>query len=201
MDDTAAEHRNETMSNKLEVKKRLLKVARHLLSTAGREAASSRAICALAGVQAPTLYHHFGDLSGLHRAAIDQTYEQVAMAYLEGAKEGGPRQGLRNGWGAFNYFAHQEPIMCRIVIQQVLAGQPPAAVAETLRTVEEDLSHLYDEGSLVCPPHEAVQLLWIGTLGTACFTSSDMNEDRNQYPALQEKMVSLILNALFSKRE
>tara|TARA_R110000796_G_scaffold252001_1_gene384790 strand:- start:37353 stop:37958 length:606 start_codon:yes stop_codon:yes gene_type:complete len=189
------------MDNTLEVKKRLLKVARHLLSTEGRGGASSRAICALAGVRAPTLYHYFGDLKGLHRAAIDQTYEQVALAYLQGAKEGGPRQGLRNGWGAFNYFAHQEPIMCRIVIQQILAGEPPAAVAETLRTVEEDLSQLYGQGCLRCTPHEAVELLWIGTLGTACFTSSEMNEERKKYPALQEKMVDLVLEALFSADE
>lgn len=197
MKSTAIKAVKEESENTLEVKKRLVKVARHLLSTEGREGASSRAICALAGVQAPTLYHYFGDLNGLHRAAIDQTYEQVALAYLQGAKEGGPREGLRNGWGAFNYFAHQEPIMCRIVIQQILAGQPPAAVAETLRTVEDDLSQLYEQGQLLCPPHEAVQLLWIGTLGTACFTSSEMNEERKHYPDLQERMASLVLDALF----
>ena len=201
MTSTALEIAKGEMNSTPEVKKRLLKVARHLLSTEGREGASSRAICALAGVRAPTLYHYFGDLNGLHRAAIDQTYEQVALAYLQGAKEGGPRQGLRNGWGAFNYFAHQEPKMCRIVIQQILAGEPPAAVAETLKTVEQDLSQLYSQGSLRCTPHEAVELLWIGTLGTACFTSSEMNDERKKYPALQEKMVELVLKALFSVSE
>ena len=185
-------------SDTIQVKRRLVEVARHLLSTEGREGASSRAICALAGVGAPTIYHYFGDLTGLHRAAIDETYLQVADAYLRGAKEGGPQQGLRNGWGAFNHFAQQEPLMCRIVIQQILAGEPPATVAETLRTVENDLSRLYEQGILSCPAHEAVQLLWIGTLGTACFTSSEKNEEPERYPALQEKMVDIVLNALFS---
>lgn len=185
----------------IDVKKRLVEVARHLLSTEGREGASSRAICALSGVGAPTIYHYFGDLTGLHRAAIDATYEQVAEAYLRGEKEGGPQQGLRNGWGAFNHFAHQEPLMCRIVIQQILAGEPPATVAETLRTVENDLSRLYEEGVLNCPAHEAVQLLWIGTLGTACFTSSAKNEEQEKYPALQEKMANIVLNALFSNKQ
>ena len=184
-----------------QVKKRLLEVARHLLSTAGREGASSRAICAMASVGAPTIYHYFGDLTGLHRAAIDETYEQVAEAYLQGTKEGGPQQGLRNGWGAFNHFAHQEPLMCRIVIQQILAGEPPATVAKTLSTVESDLSRLYDEGILSCPAHEAVQLLWIGTLGTACFTSSEKNEGQESYPALQRKMADIVLDALFSNRD
>ncbi|MDH4565248.1 TetR/AcrR family transcriptional regulator [Pseudomonas sp. BN414] len=187
-------------SDTLEVKERLLQVARHLLSTEGREGASSRAICALAGVGAPTIYHYFGDLTGLHRAAIDETYVQVAEAYQQGANERGPQQGLRNGWGAFNHFAHQEPLMCRIVIQQILAGEPPATVAETLRTVENDLSRLNEEGVLNCPAHEAVQLLWIGTLGTACFTSIKKNEEQESYPALQERMVDIVLNALFSNK-
>lgn len=182
-----------------QVKKRLLEVARHLLSTTGREGASSRAICAMAGVGAPTIYHYFGDLAGLHRAAIDETYEQVAEAYLQGTKEGGPQQGLRNGWGAFDHFARQEPLMCRIVIQQILAGAPPVSVAETLRTVEKDLSLLYDAGALNYPAHEAVQLLWIGTLGTACFTSSE-KADQEDYPALQKKMVDIVFDALFSNR-
>lgn len=184
-----------------QVKKRLIKVARHLLSTEGREGANSRAICALAGVKAPTIYHYFGDLTGLHRAAIDETYEQVAEAYLQGTKESGPLQGLRNGWGAFNQFAHQEPLMCRIVIQQILAGEPPATIAQTLQAVEEDLARLYEQGVLTCPAHEAVQLLWIGTLGSACFTSIERNEERKNYPIFQEKMVDLVLGHLFFAKD
>ncbi|MDP4534563.1 TetR/AcrR family transcriptional regulator [Marinobacter salarius] len=178
-------------------RRKLIRVARELLSAGGKEGASSRAICAVAGVGAPTIYHYFGDLVGLHRAAIDETYEQVAEAYLKGAKERGPMQGLRNGWGAFNQFAHQEPHMCRIVIQQILTGNPPASVAETLRIVEEDLSVMYDKGALHFHPHEAVKLLWIGTLGTVCFTATEGSNAENDYPQIQETMTRLVLNALF----
>lgn len=185
---------------KTEVRQRLVRAARHLLSTEGRDGASSRAICALAGVGAPTIYHYFGDLNGLHRAAIDETYEYVAEAYLRGAREGGAQQGLRNGWGAFNQFARQEPLMCRLVIQHILAGEPPATVAETLDTVEADLSRLYNEGVLTCPAHEAVQLLWIGTLGTACFTASGEKGKNQPDLDFQEKMIDLVLDALFIGR-
>lgn len=195
------DEKNSTYLNDDTVKtrQRLIKAARHLLSTEGREGASSRAICALAAVGAPTIYHHFGDLNGLHRAAIDETYEQVAEAYLQGTRERGPQQGLRNGWGAFNQFARQEPLMCRLVIQHILAGEPPITVAETLETVESDLTKLYKKGILTCPAHEAVQLLWIGTLGTACFTASESNKNQQPDPVFQEKMVDLVLNALFIK--
>lgn len=186
------------IDEKTEPRQRLIYAARYLLSSEGREGASSRAICALAAVGAPTLYHYFGDLNGLHRAAIDETYEQVAEAYLRGTRERGPQQGLRNGWGAFNQFARQEPLMCRLVIQHILAGEPPATVAETLDTVESDLSRLYNEGALSCPAHEAVQLLWIGTLGTACFTASEQRKDHLPHVDFQEKMVDVVLSALFT---
>ncbi|WP_193072108.1 TetR/AcrR family transcriptional regulator [Pseudomonas sp. FME51] len=196
----STQNSNYSNDGKTEVRQRLVQATRHLLSIEGRDGASSRAICALAGVGAPTIYHYFGDLDGLHRAAIDETYEQVAEAYLQGTRERGPQQGLRNGWGAFNQFARQEPLMCRLVIQHILAGDPPMAVAETLATVEADLSRLYNEGVLSCPAHEAVQLLWIGTLGTACFTASGSNREDQPNPDFQEKMVSLVLDALFIQK-
>lgn len=180
-------------------KKALLKAAMRLLSALGREGATSRAICAEVGVGAPTMYHYYGDLAGLHRAAIDETYLKVAEAYQRGAKEKGPQQGLRNGWGAFNHFAHEEPRMCRIVIQQIMAGQPPALVGSTLRLVENDLAQLYDKGLLNYSPHEAVQLLWMGTLGTACFTATEQQEDGEFYPRLQQSMIDIVLDGLFKK--
>lgn len=180
-----------------EPKERLVRAARHLLSNEGREGASSRAICALADVGAPTIYHYFGDLDGLHRAAIDETYEQVAEAYLMGSRKLGALEGLRSGWGAFNHFAYKEPLMCRLVIQHILAGEPPAKVSETLTAVEEDLSKLYDAGNISCPAHEAVQLLWIGTLGTVCFIASESAYNPEAIPEAQRRMIDLVLANLF----
>lgn len=179
-----------------QVKRDLLKAAMRLLSTLGREGATSRAICAEVGVTAPTMYHHYGDLAGLHKAAIDETYLQVAEAYRRGAKEKGPLQGLRNGWAAFNHFAHEEPQMCRIVIQQILAGEPPASIADTLSTVADDLKILYADGTLTVAPQTAVQLLWMGTLGSVCFTASE-GTDQTDYPSLQRSMTEMMLQALF----
>lgn len=179
-----------------QVKRDLLKAARRLLSTLGQEGATSRAICAEVGVSAPTMYHHYGDLAGLHRAAIDETYLQVAEAYRRNAKEKGPQQGLRAGWAAFNQFAHEEPRMCRLVIQQILAGKPPSTVAATLSDVTDDLANLHASGSLRVRPYEAVQLLWMATLGSACFTASE-GSDEDLYPSLQQSMIEMVLQSLF----
>lgn len=170
----------------------------HLLSTLGREGATLRAICAEVGVGAPTMYHHYGDLAGLYKAAIDETYLQVAEAYQRGTKKKGPLQGLRAGWATFNHFARKEPRMCRIVIQQILAGEPPSMVASTLNTVAEDLASLHAQGLLNVRPDVAVQLLWMATLGSICFTSAE-GSDKTLYPSLQQTMIELILRSLFKE--
>lgn len=181
-----------------QVKRDLLKAAMRLLSTLGREGATSRAICAEVGVSAPTMYHHYGDLAGLHKAAIDETYVRVAEAYRRGAREKGPLQGLRSGWATFNRFAREEPRMCRIVIEQILTGNPPDMVASTLRAVEEDLTVLHDRGLLKASPAAAVQLLWMATLGSVCFTASETS-DKALYPSLQESLIEMILRSLFDE--
>ena len=170
-----------------------------LLSKHGRKGATMRAICDEVGVKAPTLYHHFGDLAGLHRAAIDETYVRVADAYRRGATSVGPLQGLRDGWATFNHFAHEEPNMARLVIEQVLAGEPPSMVESTLSEIALDLSSFHSAGKLRFGPKKAVQMLWMAGLGSVCFTASDRGQDDETYPELQESMIEIMLDALMKK--
>lgn len=45
---------------------------------------------------------------------------------------------------------------------------------------------------------KAVQLLWMGTLGSVCFTASEGTDDA-LYPSLQEMMTEMILQSLFKE--
>lgn len=182
------------------VKRELLHAAMALLSENGREGATSRAICAKVGVGAPALYHHFGDLPGLHRAAIDETFRKVASTYRRSAKQKGPLAGIRESWALFMQFAHAEPAMCRVVIQQILSGEPPKAVAGTLRQVADDLANLKDCGSLTCSPEEASELLWMAALGALSYAATDHPAAKASYPAMQDSMVEMVLNALFLRK-
>ncbi|SFV02554.1 TetR/AcrR family transcriptional regulator [Pseudoduganella namucuonensis] len=182
-------------------KKDLLKVAIRLLSSVGREGATARAICAEAGVGAPAMYHHYGDLNGLHRAAINQTFRAVAASYRRGARTKGTRQGIHDGWLTFMRFANEEPRMCRIVIQQILIGEPPQAVASTLENAVRDMSRLEEQGRMNCSPEFAVRLLWAGALGAACFTVAERRELKNgedvsNDQAVQRTMLEALLDSL-----
>ncbi|MGY2061225.1 TetR/AcrR family transcriptional regulator, partial [Nocardia gipuzkoensis] len=55
---------------------RLLDAAAQLLVESSGKQITTRAICELAGVQAPTLYHHFGDKQGLLDAVATYGFER-----------------------------------------------------------------------------------------------------------------------------
>lgn len=185
--------------NNGDVKRDLLHAARQLLSSEGREGATMRAICALAGVTPPTLYHYYGDLEGLHKAAIDETYLEVAAAYHGGAEERGALKGIRDGWATFLEFAHSEPNMCRIVIQYIMAGSPPSMVSETLEGLAEDLNQFHSRGLLKLCPKDTAQLLWMIALGALTYAVSKDSVvlEGSEEPGLQKALLEITLEALF----
>jgi len=185
--------------SQVDVKRDLLRAARQLLSSEGREGATMRAICAAAGVTPPTLYHYYGDLEGLHKSAIDETYLEVAKAYHGGAEEKGPLKGIRDGWATFLEFAHSEPNMCRIVIQQIMAGNPPSMVSETLRGLAEDLNEFHRRGLLKFNPEDTAQLLWMSALGALTYAVSKdgLVLEGSEEPVLQKALLEITLGALF----
>src|SRR5215218_6472160 len=82
----------------LDVRERIVAAAAKLLATGGREAVSTRAVSAAAGVQAPTIYRQFGDMRGL----LDEVASYGFSVYLrdktarERAED--PVDDLRLGW-------------------------------------------------------------------------------------------------------
>lgn len=185
--------------NNGDVKRDLLRAAMQLLSSEGREGATMRAICAAAGVTPPTLYHYYGDLEGLHKAAIDETYLGVADAYHGGTEEKGPLTGIRDGWATFLEFAHSEPNMCRIVIQQIMAGKPPSMVMETLQGLAQDLNGFHAQGLLKHSPKDTAQLLWMSVLGALTYAVSkdSVAMEGSEEPSLQKALLEITLDALF----
>src|ERR1043166_9284910 len=67
-----------------ETRDRLLLAAAQLMDEAGGTSVSTRAICQRAGVEAPTLYHHFGSKQGL----VDSVNQHGFNQYLQPQAEG-----------------------------------------------------------------------------------------------------------------
>lgn len=192
MSDTRRTSAKETSgpSSEGHVRLRLLKAATRLLSEAGVEGATARAICAMVGVKAPTLYHYFGDLSRLHAAAVNAAFLTVAAEYRRESRSGGPLNGVRQAWLIFMQFARREPRITRLLIARVLNGQTPPAVQLTLRQVQGDLEKLDAQGKLAAPAAKAIRILWTAAIGAASLATT--RDD----PENAEALLDAVLSAL-----
>lgn len=93
-----------------DVRERLLDAAFRSAVANGVEAVSTRSVCSAVGVQAPTLYHHFGSRAGLISAVIDRAFEQY-FAQKDARTPGGstPAGEIAAGWDAHVAFARAYP--------------------------------------------------------------------------------------------
>ena len=90
---------------------RILRAAAMLLAEGGREAVSTRAVSAAAGVQPPTIYRQFGDMQGLLDAVAADGFARYLRAKV--AREGteDPVADLRAGWDAHIDFGLANPAL------------------------------------------------------------------------------------------
>jgi AcrR family transcriptional regulator len=64
-------------------RERILQAAARLLAESGGAPVSTRAVCAAAGVGAPTLYHHFGDKDGLYLKVLEEVIGDLRREELK----------------------------------------------------------------------------------------------------------------------
>jgi AcrR family transcriptional regulator len=139
-------------------REKIVEAAAALLNEGGREAISTRAVSAAAGVQAPTIYRIFGDKQGL----LDAVASHGFVSYLRGKTALGhsadPVEDLRRGWDLHVAFGLAHPAVYTLIYgeprpgvaspaaraaAEVLAGQVRRiAAAGRLRVSEERAAHL-----------------------------------------------------------
>jgi AcrR family transcriptional regulator len=140
---------------------RLLWAAAELLDAAPGESVSTRAICARAGVGAPTLYHHFGSKQGL----VDAVVEYGLGQYGTDSTDGDAVADLRAGWDNHVRYGLDNPAFYVLLYGRIAPGRPckVTAVAEArLRTLVERLDR---DGLLLAPIEEVVQQIVAANVG------------------------------------
>jgi AcrR family transcriptional regulator len=126
----------------------LIDAAAEVIARRGVDAASTREIYALAGVKAPTLYHHFGDKQGLLDAVVTDAFERYLAAKRALPATGGdPSDVIRQGWDLHVSFARANPALYRLMWPPGQADLPPAA-AESARSLREGFAKLERQGAL-----------------------------------------------------
>ena len=137
---------------------RIVAVAARLLAEGGREAVSTRAVSAAAGVQAPTIYRLFGDKQGLLDAVAEHGFAAYVGPKATRRDSGDPVEDLRAGWDLHLAFGLANPALYVLMTEPRPDGAPPAAVAgiDYLTGLVERIA---ESGRLAVPVSQAVQLI------------------------------------------
>ncbi|ONN64981.1 TetR/AcrR family transcriptional regulator [Herbaspirillum sp. VT-16-41] len=138
----------------------LLVGALKVLEEEGEAQFSTRAVCALVGVTAPTLYHHFGSADGLLSAALEEGFAQFLKSKEAASQSSDPVAVLRDGWDDYVRFAAARPRLYAAMLGRVLQGAQIPAAQQAFEILIERISAIKAEGLLALTVDVAADLMW-----------------------------------------
>ncbi|RKH14800.1 TetR/AcrR family transcriptional regulator [Corallococcus sp. CA053C] len=113
-----------------DVRERILEAAAELISSGGPDAATTRAVAAAAGVQAPTLYRLFGDKRGLLAAVIEHVLTRYVSKKSARKPHPDPLQDFRDGWDMHVAFGLSHPGLFAIMSSDPQLALQPSATGD-----------------------------------------------------------------------
>jgi AcrR family transcriptional regulator len=129
-------------------RERILHAAQELLAEGGRDALSTRAICARAGVQAQTIYRQFGDMQGLVDAATGDAWSRYMEAKLGEPATDDPVGELTAGWDNHVAFGLANPAVYILTFGNPRPEGPSATSGPSYDALAAVLSRIAAAGRL-----------------------------------------------------
>lgn len=155
-----------TLATRSSTRERIVDAALDLLSEGGREAVSTRAISAAAGVQAPTIYRLFGDKQGLLDAVAAHGFASHLQAHATAPTSTDPVEDLRAGWDVHVGFGLANPYLYSMIYGEARPGPIPPGAQDAARLLTTLVHRVAVAGRLVVDEERAVQLLTAAGTGT-----------------------------------
>ncbi|MFC6081835.1 TetR/AcrR family transcriptional regulator [Sphaerisporangium aureirubrum] len=177
---------------------RVLRAAADLLAQGGREAVSTRAVSAAAGIQAPTLYRLFGDKDGLLAAVAAYGFEEYLVGKLAMGETDDPVTDLRRGWDLHVEFGLTRPAFYTLMYGDARPGQGTPAAQEATRLLHRLISRVAAAGRLRTGVERAAQLVHSAGVGVTLTLIATPPEHRD--PELSPTTREAILQAVTTDR-
>lgn len=144
----------------METRKALVAAALKVLEQGGESQFSTRAVCAIADVTAPTLYHHFGNADGLLSAAISEAFSQFLASKIAAVKSADPETALREGWDDYVKFAAARPRLYVAMMSRFLQGTEIPAAIQAAELLLERVRAIAAAGRLAVSVETAADYVW-----------------------------------------
>jgi AcrR family transcriptional regulator len=138
---------------------RILAAASRLIAEGGGEAATTRAVAAAAGVQAPTIYRCFGDKRGLLSATAEYELARYVAGKENHAPHPDPVEQLRQGWDAHVAFCLSNPGLFAILIGDAIGSGGSAAAAWGREVLRRTIRRIAQSGRLTTSEDRALALV------------------------------------------
>lgn len=138
----------------------LLNAALEVLARDGAAGFSTRAVCSIAQVTAPTLYHHYGSADGLLSAALAEAFRQFLERKKAATQSPDPEEAMRQGWDDYVRFAAERPKLYAAMMSRILQGGSIPAAEEAYRLLTERIAKIAAAGRLAMEEGAAAQVAW-----------------------------------------
>lgn len=168
---------------------RILQAAARLLADSGGAPVSTRAVCAAAGVGAPTLYHHFGDKDGLLDAVVAYGFERYLEEKRSLPSTGDPVDDLRRGWDAHVEFGLAQPAFYALMYG---VGRQAAASAEAYKILLSITERIARAGRLRVPVKAAAAMIHAASVGVTLRLISADEHDPELSHRTREAMLAAV---------
>ena len=138
----------------------LLDAALKVLEEDGEAQFSTRKVCAIANVTAPTLYHHYGSADGLLSAALAEAFGQFLESKKAVIRSADPVVVLREGWNDYVRFAAMRPRLYAAMMSRVLDGADIPAAEQAFALLLARIAAIAAKGRLRPTVAAAADLMW-----------------------------------------
>ncbi len=139
---------------------KILAAALRVLEVEGGAQFSTRAVCAIAEVTAPTLYHHFGNADGLLSAAIAEAFRQFLESKNAAVVSTVPETALRQGWDDYVHFASTRPRLYAAMMGRLLEGAQIDAADQAYQKLVQNIQVIAAKGQLAVSAEAAADMVW-----------------------------------------
>ncbi|MGX5656594.1 TetR/AcrR family transcriptional regulator [Geodermatophilus nigrescens] len=152
-------------SGRPDVRAAVVEAAARLLREHGVAGVTTRAVAQAAGVQAPTIYRHFGDKDGLVDAVAEHVMAGYAARESAAADDGDPVADLRAAWDAHVGFGLANPELYGLFSAPARSAVSPATAAG-IAVLRARVRRLAAAGLLRVDERRAVAMVHAAGTGT-----------------------------------
>jgi len=176
------------------IRERILATAAAILSEGGPDLVSIRAVSASAGIQAPTIYRHFGSKQGLLDAVAEHGFAAHVRSHATLHPHPDPVDDLRWGWDAHVAYALSHPHEYRMTYALPHPGSLHPAAAHAEEILARRIRRVAETGRLRVTEHRALQLVRAGGAGTALILLATPEGSRD--PGLSASAREAVIRAI-----